>query len=210
MNGPFYKIPPKLEEQAALPALGYSSLFELLAERFHCTETLLHQLNPHAAFTAGETLRVPNIRPVAWGGAIKVTPADVQITVSKAQKELTVTSAGRLLFSAPVTAGSQHDPLPIGTWKVRSIVRNPVFHYDPSLFWNANPADAKATLAAGPNNPVGVVWIDLSKEHYGIHGTPSPGTIGTAFSHGCVRLTNWDALTVASLATPGTPVVFTP
>jgi lipoprotein-anchoring transpeptidase ErfK/SrfK len=209
-NGPFYQIPPKLEEQASLPALGYASLMEMLGERFHCGEKLLRQLNPNASFAAGETIRVPNIRLVAWGGATKVTPADLQITVSKSQKELTVTSGGRPLFFAPVSAGSEHDPLPLGTWKVRSVVRNPVFHYDPALFWNGNPADSKATLAAGPNNPVGVVWIDLSKDHYGIHGTPNPASIGTAFSHGCVRLTNWDALTVASLVRPGTPVVFTP
>ncbi len=208
--GPFYQIPPKLEEQASLPALGYASLMEMLGERFHCGEKLLRQLNPNASFAAGETIRVPNIRLVAWGGATKVTAADLQITVSKSQKELTVTSGGRPLFFAPVSAGSEHDPLPLGTWKVRSVVRNPVFHYDPALFWNGNPADSKATLAAGPNNPVGVVWIDLSKDHYGIHGTPNPASIGTGFSHGCVRLTNWDALTVASLVRPGTPVVFTP
>jgi lipoprotein-anchoring transpeptidase ErfK/SrfK len=113
-----------------------------------------------------------------------------------------------IIFYAPVTSGSEHDPLPIGTWAVASVSRNPVFHYNPALFWDADPADAKATIPAGPNNPVGVVWIDLTKAHYGIHGTPEPASIGHSASHGCVRLTNWDAATLAALVKKGTRVVF--
>jgi lipoprotein-anchoring transpeptidase ErfK/SrfK len=209
--GPFYKIPGDIEEQAKLPALGYGSLLEMLGERFHCSEKLLHELNPRARFAAGEAIRVPNVRQVAEAVTrTRAAAGAVQIVVSKSRHELTVDSGGKLLFFAPVTAGSEHDPLPLGTWKVRSVVRDPVFHYDPELFWNADPGRAKATLAPGPNNPVGRVWIDLSKEHYGIHGTPHPSKIGTSFSHGCVRLTNWDALTVAGLVHKGTPVVFEP
>src|SRR5258706_16024872 len=89
--------------------------------------------------------------------------------------------------------GSEHDPLPIGDWKITEINHNPWFHYNPVLFWDAKPRDEKAKIAPGPNNPVGVVWIGLSKEHYGIHGSPEPGRIGHAESHGCIRLTNWDA-----------------
>jgi lipoprotein-anchoring transpeptidase ErfK/SrfK len=112
------------------------------------------------------------------------------------------------VFYAPVTTGSKHDPLPIGKWKVNGVRVNPTFHYNPHLFWNADPRDAKATIPAGPNNPVGLVWIDISKEHYGLHGTPEPSAIGRAQSHGCVRLTNWDALKLASLVKPGTRVLF--
>ena len=115
---------------------------------------------------------------------------------------------GAVIFHAPVTSGSEHDPLPIGTWAVTAVSRRPTFHYNPDLFWDANPAHAKAKIPPGPNNPVGLVWIDLTKEHYGIHGTPEPGKIGHTSSHGCVRLTNWDALHVASLVRKGTPVVF--
>jgi lipoprotein-anchoring transpeptidase ErfK/SrfK len=111
-------------------------------------------------------------------------------------------------FAAPVTTGSRHDPLPLGQWTVTGIHRDPAFHYNPKLFWDADPSDARATVPAGPNNPVGVVWIDLSKEHYGIHGTPEPGRIGHVESHGCVRLTNWDALRVAELVREGTVVRF--
>jgi lipoprotein-anchoring transpeptidase ErfK/SrfK len=129
--------------------------------------------------------------------------------VSKSQSTLTVTDAeGGVVFHAPVTSGSEHDPLPIGQWTVTAVSRNPAFHYNPDLFWDANPAHAKAKIPPGPNNPVGVVWIDLSKEHYGIHGTPEPSQIGHTTSHGCVRLTNWDALRLARLVTKGTPVHF--
>jgi lipoprotein-anchoring transpeptidase ErfK/SrfK len=88
------------------------------------------------------------------------------------------------------------------------VTRNPVFRYNPDLFWDADPAHSKATIPAGPNGPVGVVWIDLSKEHYGIHGSPEPGRIGYSQSHGCVRLTNWDATRLADLVKKGTPVHF--
>jgi len=109
---------------------------------------------------------------------------------------------------APVTTGSEHDPLPIGTWKVTSIAPNPVFQYNPDLFWDADETHAKAKIPAGPNSPVGVVWIDLTKEHYGIHGTPEPGRIGYTESHGCIRLTNWDAVRLARHVAKGTTVVF--
>jgi lipoprotein-anchoring transpeptidase ErfK/SrfK len=104
--------------------------------------------------------------------------------------------------------GSQHDPLPIGKWTIKGRAYNPPFHYNPKLFWDADSKDQKAVLKPGPNGPVGVVWIDLSKDHYGIHGTPSPEKIGRTESHGCIRLTNWDAARLAMMVKPGTPAVF--
>jgi lipoprotein-anchoring transpeptidase ErfK/SrfK len=134
---------------------------------------------------------------------------DVTVTVSRASSALTVEDAsGRTTLYAPVTTGSEHDPLPIGEWKVTGIQFNPTFNYNPDLFWDADPSHAKARIPAGPNNPVGLVWVDLSKEHYGIHGTPEPAAIGRTQSHGCVRLTNWDALRLAGLVKPGTRVIF--
>lgn len=133
----------------------------------------------------------------------------VTIAVTKSTSSLTVEDAsGRVLFHAPVTSGSEHDPLPIGNWKVTGVQRLPVFNYNPQLFWDADPSHSKARIAAGPNNPVGVAWIDLSKEHYGIHGTAEPSRIGHVQSHGCVRLTNWDVARVLQWARTGTPVVF--
>ena len=124
--------------------------------------------------------------------------------VSKQASALTVTDAsGKVIMHAPVTSGSEHDPLPIGAWTVTAVARNPTFNYNPDLFWDADPAHAKAKLPPGPNGPVGVVWIDINKPHYGIHGTPEPGTVGHTSSHGCVRLTNWDALKLAAMVGQG-------
>ena len=205
--GPFTPdIPPKLPDQAALDALNYRTPLEAIAERFHSSPALLQRLNPQATFQhAGERVMVPNV-----ASASPPSPAqDNTVFVTKSTSALTIEDAGgRILFHAPVTSGSIHDPLPIGTWKVNGVQRNPMFHYNPQLFWDATPGDRKATLQPGPNNPVGIVWIDLSKPHYGIHGTPEPSKVGHVESHGCVRLTNWDADRVAHWVKPGTRVVF--
>ncbi len=199
LKGPFFTIPREMDDKAKLPALGYSSPLEMLAERFHSTEDILQQLNPGARFdVAGQQLKMPNVRQVA--PPVKGQAPD--------GTRIVVLGPGGVLFFAPVTAGSRHDPLPLGEWKVKGVALNPSFNYNPALFWDADASDTKAKIPAGPRNPVGVVWIDLTKEHYGIHGTPVPKMIGKSFSHGCVRLTNWDALTVAGLVKPGTPVLF--
>ncbi len=181
---------------------------EALAERYHSSPALLQKLNPGARFTAGESIKVPNVtlRDVDK----PATPAaNVTIVVSKSASSLTVLDeAGGMIFHAPVTSGSEHDPLPLGNGRSRRSAGIPTFHYNPDLFWDANPAHAKAKIPPGPNNPVGVVWIDISREHYGIHGTPEPGKVGHTQSHGCVRLTNWDAAYVASLVKKGTTVLF--
>ncbi|HEX2643045.1 MAG TPA: L,D-transpeptidase, partial [Thermoanaerobaculia bacterium] len=184
LKGPFTpKIPEDMEEKAKLPALGYTSPLEMFSERFHSTPEFLQQLNPQATFsTAGERLRVPNVRTVPTQP--QKAPQGVRVVVNKADWSLTVENGDDLLFYAPVTAGSEHDPLPLGQWKVQGVARNPSFNYNPDLFWDADPEHSKAKIPAGPNNPVGVVWIDLSKEHYGIHGTPEPRTIGRTTSHG--------------------------
>ncbi|MBK5299092.1 MAG: murein L,D-transpeptidase [Vicinamibacteria bacterium] len=212
--GPFTElIPADMMERAALPALHYTSALEGLGERFHANPAVLRALNPGSQFTAaGETLRVPHVRALAEPPAKGAKPAaSVTVTVLKYERALTVVDeSGRVLLYAPVTVGSSNDPLPIGDWKVTGVQRNPIFHYNPDLFWDADPSHAKAKIPAGPNNPVGVVWVDLSRPHYGLHGTPEPSRIGHTESHGCVRLTNWDALQVAALVGPGTPVLFRP
>jgi lipoprotein-anchoring transpeptidase ErfK/SrfK len=206
-DGPFTpQIPEDMLEKAKLPGLYYTSILEALGERFHATPEFLKQLNPQARFAAGERIKVPNVR----SGPIAAESGEVEVVVSKSNGALTVDRGGDVLFFAPVTSGSEHDPLPIGDWKVNGVSKNPTFNYNPDLFWDADPGHTKAKIPAGPNNPVGVVWIDISKEHYGLHGTPEPRTIGRSESHGCVRLTNWDALTLASLVKPGTPVLFRP
>lgn len=212
--GPFTgSIPDDMMEKSKLPALGYASILELLGERFHVSPKLLQRLNPKATFAAGEVISVPNVEPFvvspekdekeenAETGAVTVIVTDRTKTLQVQNSE------GKVIFHAPVTVGSANDPLPVGEWKINGVGHNPVFHYNPDLFWDADPTHAKAKIAPGPNNPVGVVWIDLSKEHYGIHGTPEPSRIGYSQSHGCIRLTNWDAMRVAALVKPGTKVI---
>jgi lipoprotein-anchoring transpeptidase ErfK/SrfK len=208
-NGPFTpEIPEDMVEKSKLTALGYTSPLELLSEKFHATPEFLKKLNPRARFAAGEQIRVPNVRPVAPPEKGHQPPEGTQVVVSKSASTLTVQQGDKVLFFAPVSAGSEHDPLPIGDWKVNAVALNPSFNYNPDLFWDADSEHTKAKIPAGPNNPVGVVWIDISKEHYGLHGTPEPRMISKSQSHGCVRLTNWDALTVAGLVKAGTPVLF--
>lgn len=211
VEGPFTPdIPSDLVRQSKLEALHYRHPLEALAERFHASPRMLRELNPGATFsTAGERIIVPNILPVPEPRPDAGARPEVTIVVSKAASALTVEDAnGTVLFHAPVTTGSEHDPLPTGSWKVTGVHRNPVFNYNPDLFWDANPTHSKARIPAGPNNPVGVAWIDITKEHYGIHGTPEPARVGHAQSHGCVRLTNWDVERVLQWARAGTPVVF--
>jgi lipoprotein-anchoring transpeptidase ErfK/SrfK len=218
--GPFIpEIPAEPRDQAKLPALSYTSIVELLAERFHASPALLKALNPEATFAAGETIRVPNVTPMVpapapGSGAVSVPAARTDISkvvVSRGQSGLSAYDAqDRVVFYAPVTSGSSHDPLPIGKWTVTAVIRNPTFNYNPDLFWDAEPGDTKVKLPAGPNGPVGTIWIDISKPHYGLHGTSEPGQIGHVASHGCVRLTNWNAEILAGLVRKGTPVIFEP
>ncbi len=200
--GPFAEVPASMMEQAKLPHLGYSSPLDELSEKFHSSPALLQALNPGKDFTkTGEQLQVPNAITLPPGMAATVT-------VSKSDSSVGAYGAdGKLLAYYVATVGSEHDPLPIGNWTIKGVARNPVFHYNPQLFWDANPHDEKAVIQAGPRNPVGLVWIDLSKEHYGIHGTPDPSKIGHAESHGCIRLTNWDAWQLAEMVKPGTPAI---
>jgi len=202
--GPFTKIPEEMAEKAKLPALGFETLAEALGEKFHVAPSLLAELNHGSKFSrAGEVIQVPNVtRPPLEkeaGAVIRVSRRDGAVEA--------VSAAGVILARYPATTGSEHDPLPLGKWKVNGVSWNPTYNYNPDLFWDAETSDKKAKLAPGPNSPVGVVWIDLSKPHYGIHGTPVPSTIGKTTSHGCIRLTNWDATELAKLVTPGMPAI---
>src|SRR5207245_421264 len=127
-----------------------------------------------------------------------------RLVVSKSESSITLVDASNnVVAHFPASTGSEHDPLPIGNWKINGILKNPKFHYNPRLFWDAAPNEKRATIPPGPNNPVGVVWIDLSKPHYGIHGTPEPSMIAKTQSHGCIRMTNWDAWALAQAVYPG-------
>ncbi|WP_338425968.1 L,D-transpeptidase family protein [Sphingopyxis kveilinensis] len=226
-KGPFVPAFPKdAAAQAKLPALGYRNLTEALAERFHTTPETLVALNGASALVgAGRPFRVPNIANIdrstlgedarGWNatlerlGVAPDQPAAAKVVVDKSEGVLKVFGAGeKLIAQFPATMGSSHDPLPIGTWKIQGVSRNPEFHYNPKLFWDVGDNKEAVLLQPGPNSPVGVAWIDINKPHYGIHGTSEPHTIGRAESHGCVRLTNWDAARLAQMVKPGTPAIF--
>ena len=227
LAGPFVgPIPAKPAEQARMKSLGYSDAMEKLAERYHTSRATLVALNsPRTRLTPGVTIRVPNVIPpkqdypedidAGWRETLwtlnvgSEQPAAAKVVVDKSDGVLRVYDGNaKLVAQFPATMGSEHDPLPIGSWKIQGRAYNPPFHYNPKLFWDADNSDRKAMLPPGPNGPVGVVWIDLDKKHYGIHGTSHPDTIGKTESHGCIRLTNWDAARLALMVKPGTPAIF--
>lgn len=225
-KGPFTPdLPKEAGDQAKLPALNYRDLMEALAERFHTKPETLAALNPQGKLGANQVIRVPNVPDIdapslapdtrGWNATLErlavaaTQPEAARVVVDKSDGVLRAFDAeDRLIAQFPATMGSKHDPLPIGTWKIQGVSRNPDFHYNPDLFWDAAAGEKAAVLKPGPNGPVGVVWIDISKPHYGIHGTSEPGVIGRAESHGCIRLTNWDAARLAQMVKPGVPAIF--
>ena len=202
--GPFIaQVPQELEDKGRLPAMSYTSALELLAEKFHATEELLQTLNPGVDFAkAGGRIVVPSL------GDNRLPAAVASIEVNKAEREVRVYDAQKkLLAFYPATIGSDVLPTPSGSLKVSGVAPEPDYTFDPAkLNWDG--AKTKVTVKPGPNNPVGSVWIDLNKPTYGIHGTDEPRTIGKTVSHGCVRLTNWDAEELAGQVKPGVPVKF--
>jgi len=208
VEGPFMAMPDSIYAQAELPCSCYQSLSEKLSEIFHATPELLGKLNPGVdldSMAAGQAIWVPNVRspdarPVA---------AVAQLAVSGRGSYVHALDAnGRILYHFPSTLGSTYDPSPSGSFTVRRVTKDPVWHLQPELLASVPDWKPDARIPAGPNNRVGLVWMALSAPHYGIHGTDKPETIGYATSSGCVRLTNWDALFLADRIRPGTPVRF--
>lgn len=205
VKGTFQPIPEDVYDQEKLDCLCYESKKEKLAEKFHTTIEFLDQLNPSAQFNAGESIWVPNVRPAVT----EDRPDIAKIVISIAGNTFNAyDAAGNIVLHAPTTLGSKYDPSPNEATEVKAIAFNPHFHYQPKLFAEVPDSNPEAHLKPGPNSPVGVVWMALSKPHFGIHGTKDPDSIGYASSHGCVRLTNWDANEVGHRVKPGVPVEF--
>jgi lipoprotein-anchoring transpeptidase ErfK/SrfK len=202
--GPYLGVvPTELEAQGQAAHMGYANIVEALAERFHVTEALLRAMNPGADFNrVGQSLLVPAVNHTPL-------PADVDhINVDKSEGSVKAFDAdGKLIAYFPATIGSGDNPTPTGTVKVNGVARNPDYTYDPSKL-SYGDGKQKVIVKPGPNNPVGIVWIDLNKPSYGIHGTPAPHLVGKTASHGCVRLTNWDAWMLADKVKPGVTVRF--
>jgi lipoprotein-anchoring transpeptidase ErfK/SrfK len=221
VSGPFTKvIPTNLEEMARLPGLSYTGPLAELAEKFHMAQSLLRRLNPLADFERAGTeifvADVPemNLRPgrhtfeVVQPNNDKAPIAATIVVDKPAHNVRAYDREGRLLGYYPATMGSEEKPAPSGVFKVRGVTWNPEYHYDPKFAWKEVKTKQKLTVPPGPNNPVGLVWIDLTAPSYGIHGTPQPEEIGKTESHGCIRLTNWDAVDLAAMVRPGTMARF--
>lgn len=203
MAGPFARLPVDPMDQAKLQALGYESALEALAERFHMSPKLLAELNRDKPIAEGTQLTIADVQRADEAGPAQAT----LLRIDKSDKMLYVMGEGeRVLAGFPVTFGGPQDPLPLGTMKITSKQKDPQFTYDPKLLRTAKPTDSKVRLPAGPNSPVGVMWLGLSKPHWGIHGTNEPSKMARVETNGCVRLTNWDVLRLAQLAGPGTQV----
>ena len=197
--GPYAQVPADIMERAKLASLDYESVAEAMAERFHMSERLLNQLNAGRRLDAGTGIVVANVLEEK---SLDATAKSIEIR--KGEKQLLVLDAqGKPTAAFPVSIGGPLDPLPVGTLKITSEVKNPVFTYDPKLIKSAKATDTKVDIQPGPNNPVGNLWFGLSKPHWGIHGTPNPSRLGRADTNGCVHLTNWDAARLAAVAKPG-------
>ena len=195
-------IPDDYAEMAEMEALGFTSVAERLAERFHMDEDVLRALNPDAAFEAGETIAV-----AAPGERLEGEVA--RIEVRKGEGRLVAFDAeDAILADYPVTIGSAQTPSPEGTVEVTAVALDPTYTYRPDVNFQQGDNDEALILPPGPNGPVGAVWIDLSEPTYGIHGTPEPAQLFEAASHGCVRMTNWDAEELANLVGQGVTVEF--
>ncbi len=205
----------KPSEQAKLKALKYGSLLELVCERFHAAEAFIRKLNPGMnldQLTPGDTVKVPNVNPFKIEdlreGFMPDNPqfASRKVIVDTHERFLAIHEAGKLIAEFPITPGSSTLPAPIGTWKILGIATLPWFRHDEGVLNSGVRTEKFYNLPAGPNNPVGVLWMGLNKPHVGVHGTNNPETIGRAASHGCIRTANWDAARIKDLVTEGNVV----
>lgn len=204
-EGPYVKkIPPKLEKMKSLKSLGYTSPKEALSERFHMSQGLLAKLNHGEAFKhPGDKITVVNIADN------RTSQQAARIEVDKSRQTVkAIAQDGKLIAFYPATVGSEEKPTPSATLKVVSVDPHPTYHYNPKYQFKGVTSKKPFTIKPGPNNPVGIMWIDLSGDGYGIHGTPEPSRISKSESHGCVRLTNWDAVRLSKLVKKGVPVEF--
>jgi lipoprotein-anchoring transpeptidase ErfK/SrfK len=196
------RIPDDYAEMAKLKWLGYTGPKEMLAERFHMDQSLLELLNPKADFSsAGETILVASIGEKIEGKATRVV-------VDRSAGELLAYHDDRLIAAYPASIGSADNPSPSGTHRIKVIVKDPSYSYNPDKNFKQGDNKEPLEIPPGPNGPVGSVWIDLSEPTYGIHGTAEPDLVDKTRSHGCVRLMNWDAEELAELVSKGVPVEF--
>jgi lipoprotein-anchoring transpeptidase ErfK/SrfK len=203
-KGPFLgNVPKDFKALAKLKHVGYANPQEMFAEKFHMNASLLHELNPDADFSkTGTAITVAQ----PGGGQL---PAVARVEVDKTQNQVRAyDDSGTVVAMFPATVGSTERPAPSGKAVVVAVAPNPSYTYDPKRLTFGPKHTGKLTIKPGPNNPVGATWIALNIQTYGIHGTPDPQLVGKTASHGCVRLTNWDAVALGKAVKKGTPVEF--
>ncbi|MDM0014844.1 L,D-transpeptidase family protein [Variovorax sp. J22P168] len=199
--GPYARTPKEMSDRAKLKSLGFEDLKEAISERNHMSPNALVELNRGSRFQAGDAIIVVNTRGAAEAGVVKAAKS---IEIDKSEHMLFVLDGeGKPLAGFPISIGGPLDPLPLGRMKIINEVKDPTFTFDPSILKKAPAGAAKVDIAAGPNNPIGNVWLGLSKPHWGIHGTPAPDRVGREETNGCIHLTNWDAARLSQLAKAG-------
>jgi lipoprotein-anchoring transpeptidase ErfK/SrfK len=226
LAGPYrHPLPEDYGDMAEMDRVPYRSPMEKLAEMFHTTPEVLMALNSRdTPLAVGQNVVFPNALPtsreydiddaaarrtLAYLNVGARQPQADRVVVDESEGVLKVMDAqDRVVAQFSATLGSAQFPLPIGEWTINSVSFNPDWRFDPDLIAGTRPDAEVAIVPPGPNNPVGLIWIGLSKEHYGIHGTPEPAKIGQTESNGCIRLTNWDAARLALMVKPGTRAVF--
>ncbi len=213
MPYPFAPTPKDYADLAKLKMIGYRTAAEMIGERFHMDEDLVRTLNPTIEnWREGDRLAVTMvgaIMPSLTGVKAKTELRATRILVERGRGAVSAFDAqDHVLAIYPATVGSSETPTPTGRYVVNGVARNPTYSYRPDVNFKQGNNTEKLTLPAGPNGPVGSVWIALSKPTYGIHGTPEPSAVSKTASHGCVRLTNWDAEDLASMTGPGVKVEF--
>lgn len=196
--GPFTRTPGNMQQRAELKSLDYQSIDEALGERFHCSPKWLKTANPRSRFEAGDRIVVPAL------GKESAPAKAASIQIDKSEHVLyLLDKSGVPVAAFPISIGGRQDPLPLGKMSIKNAAKNPVFTYDSTILRNADKTQGKIDVQPGPNNPVGVYWLGLSKPHWGIHGTPEPSRVGTAETNGCIHLTNWDVLRLAQAVKVG-------
>ena len=202
--GPFFPdLPKDYAKLATMKAMGYRSVAQKLGGLFHMGEDLLAALNPGVDLgkAGGHILVTDTAGPPVHGRLARIFVDKRKSQVLGYDRE------GHVLIALPATIGSRELPSPSGTYKVKGVAWNPIYYYNPKNFVQGDNHD-KLQLPPGPNNPVGSVFIALTKPTYGLHGTPDPSEIDKTASHGCVRMTNWDATELAHLVHRGIKVSF--
>jgi lipoprotein-anchoring transpeptidase ErfK/SrfK len=210
------KAPQKPAAQAKRKSMPYPSIADFVAERFHTNLSFLANLNRRknlGKLHPGDTVQVPNLPPLEFSGlkeADDVPPRPElksrRVEIDTKNKDLTIMDSGKILAAFPITPGSKQLPAPIGTWQIVKIATLPWFRWDKAMLMHGKRSGDFHNIPPGPRNEVGLVWIGLNKEGIGIHGTNTPDTIGRSASHGCIRLSNWDAVHVLNAVTPGVTV----